>query len=95
MHSLLINAFHIPMEVAAVACKEYFTRKWFSNEGFFHSNIKEGIMHYNDDKYLVVYHNCTPYQTRRANAIMCSFREAQDEFNLPAYVLIKIIDEKE
>lgn len=88
MHSLLINAFHIPVEVSTVACKQYFTRKWNINP-----NINEGILQYLNTKFLVVYHNCTPYQVHKTKELMYSFREAQDEFNLPAYVLIKILGE--
>lgn len=92
MHSLMINAFHIPVDIATVACKQYFTRKW---EGCQFLGITEGIIKYNIVDYLVVYHNCTPYQFKRANKTMYSFREAQDEFNIPAYVLIKILTDTE
>lgn len=91
MHSLLINAFHIPIEISSVACKQYFTRKWINACDLSYRTIKEGVYTYKDTPYLVVYHNCTPYQVHKALYIMCSFREAQDEFNLPAYMLIKIL----
>lgn len=41
--------------------------------------------------YNVIYHNCTPYNAKRAKEIRLSFRAAQDEFNLEPIVLIEIV----
>lgn len=92
MHSLLINAFHIPMELTVNgALKQYFTRKWINKDGVLY--INEGTIKRENTTYLVVYHNCTPYQLKRCTSYMCSFREADDVFNLPAYVLVKILED--
>lgn len=97
MHSLLINAFHIPVDIAAVACRQYFTRKWLrlGTSVSFSGVIHEGLINHNGLDYLVVYYQCTPYQVRKANALMLSYRQPQPEFNLPAYVLIKLLNEGE
>ena len=87
LHAIIINGFHIPAEISSRALKTYFTRKWILHTPL---QITEGILHYEGIDYLVVFHQCTPYQVRRAASVMCSFRVAQDEYNIPAYVLIKI-----
>lgn len=90
MHSLLINAFHIPLEIATTACDKYFTRKWRASTCL---PITEGMIRYQEQDYLVVYSNCTPFKLRKHEFAKFSFRVAKLEFNLPAYVLIKVIDE--
>lgn len=92
MHSLLINAFHIPVDIAVAACKQYFTRKYKLAA---RPIITEGSINYLTHSYLVVYHQCTPYSVSRCKQLFYSFRQAQDEFNLPAYVLIKILPTEE
>lgn len=87
LHSILINAFYVPLEIATPALKHYFTRSWESS--YVRDEIHEGILVHNHVPYMVVYHQCTPARIHKSPDVLCSFRIAQDDFGLHPYVLIK------
>lgn len=39
----------------------------------------------------VIYHNCTPYNAKRAVEVRCSFRAAKEQYNLEPIVLVEIV----
>lgn len=41
--------------------------------------------------YNVIYHNCTPYNAKRAVEIRCSFRAADSKYNIEPIVLVEIV----
>lgn len=46
-----------------------------------------------DPMYSVIYHNCNPFNAKRAKEVRLSFRAAMEEFNLEPIVLVEIVSQ--
>lgn len=44
-------------------------------------------------EYIIIYHKCTRVQATTATEIRVSFREAKEEYNLPAYAMVQIVSQ--
>lgn len=49
----------------------------------------KGYICKDDNHFIVVYHGCTRWQCKQYKMLLLSYRAAQPEYELPAYVLIK------
>jgi hypothetical protein len=90
--SLLINFWHYPDQYRNTL-DQYFVRHWEGSH--FDKMIKDGTLVQGDNSYLVVYQNCTPFAVKNAKQVKLSFRKPLADLGLQAYVLVKIIDQKE
>lgn len=86
------NHFHIP-DIYLAALRVY---RVLHVDGANLKNVIDGQLKFTSlrDKervYNVIYHNCTPYNAKRAKEIRLSFRAAQNEFNLEPIVLVEIV----
>lgn len=88
--SLLINFWHYPDQYRNTL-DQYFVRHWEGSH--FDKMIKDGTLIQNENSYLVVYQNCTPFSVKNSKQVKLSFRKPNPEFGLQAYVLVKIMEE--
>jgi hypothetical protein len=49
--------------------------------------------HVNSGLFNVIYHNCNPFNAKRAKEVRLSFRAAMEEFNLEPIVLVEIVSD--
>jgi hypothetical protein len=88
--SMMLNLFHYPSEYRDTL-QSYYILHW--DAGYLDSQMTDGMIRHSDVDYLVVYQGCTPYAARRAKQLKLSLRQAKVEFNLQAYVIIRIVQE--
>lgn len=88
----LLNDFHISKRLIK-ALKTYLILHWESEFTF--SIMDDGMIERDGINYIAIYHRCSYYQAKRSRNLSLSFREANKEFDLPAYVLIKTLREGE
>lgn len=70
-------------------CLSYYNLKYWSPDYFF-SLLKSGQIFTAGFAFHVIYYKCTPAELRSCPQVILSFRAAQPEYNLPAYVLIGV-----
>lgn len=87
------NHFSVPADFRD-CFSSYFLRRWAPS--YFFSQVQEGCIFYDGIEYIVLYHkksrgqlmqDCTRTESPQLGVTL-SFRAAQSEFNLPAYVLV-------
>lgn len=91
--SLMINIFHFPHQYRD-CLSQYYLLHWAGEH--FSNTIEEGTIKLSTDpenatEYLVVYQGCTPYQAKKAKQLRLSFRKPQNDFQLQAYVIVRIL----
>lgn len=82
----LINTWKLSEELKKRVSK-YYLLYW--TPVYFDAIWNEGIITREGVDYIVVYHACKPADLRKEKQIALSFRRANKEFNLPAYVLVQ------
>jgi hypothetical protein len=83
-----LNEFHIEPNI--LACfTTYHILHWRAEYTI--EQIKEGVITREGKSYIVVFNACTRFKIKQSSDAVLSFREAQPEYDLPAYVLIKPI----
>lgn len=87
LHSISINLFTLPPEIRDCFCAYYL--KYWQGE-YFCDQVEDGAITDCSRNYLVIYQHCTPFQVRRAKQVKLSFRAAMPEFDIPAYVIVKL-----
>lgn len=91
VHHLAINYFHYPAEYLDTL-EHYYIHHW--NPQYVAEIIENGTIVHNDISYLVVYQNCTPFTVFRSKQdIRLSFRVVIPDFNIPAYVIVRLANE--
>lgn len=61
----------------------------YTSPDHFFSQVSGGMLTRHDKPYIVIYHQCNRYECiYHSGQLMLSYREAQPEYNLPAYVLV-------
>ena len=83
----ILNDFHVPKKLIK-SLKTYLVLHWESD--FLFSIIEDGTVERDGIDYIAIFHRCTYYQAKHSKQVHVSFREPNKEFELPAYVLIKI-----
>jgi len=87
LHSMLLNRWVIPDSYLDIL-EKYYLITW--NRYHFHDQLENGIIEHQGTRYLVVYHECKPADfLRERHEVWLSFRKAIDDFEIPAYVLVK------
>lgn len=93
IRSLLISELNIN-PIYRPALKNYYLLFW-SPEWFFNKMI-DGRINQNGQIYWVIYKDCVPTDIRNlfnsGAQISLSFRTASDEYNLPSYVMVSLIN---
>ncbi len=85
----MLNLFTIP-EQFTFTLKDYFCLQWSGKR--FSDKQENGTITLGTESYLVVYKNCTAVSCMKAEQVRLSFRQAQPEYELCAYVLVKIVE---
>lgn len=85
VHYQMINHFHYAPRFRDTL-KTYFILHW--NADFTKDQISDGIISLASGDYTVIWYKLSPYDLHNQKNLRLSFREAQPEYNLPAYVLI-------
>lgn len=87
LHSACINQFSI--NTSLQDCFEAYYLKYWRGE-YLLDQIEDGAMVDSGRTYLVIYQNCTPFQVRKCAQVRLSFRSALPEYEIPAYVIVKL-----
>lgn len=89
--SMCINLWKIPSDYQDLL-DTYQLRSWNGNK--FASEIHDGSIEFgaSKTKYLVVYKETTPSQVCKASQIQLSFRAPLEEYGIPPYVLVRIVE---
>lgn len=91
VHYALVNDFTISDTEILNQLDKYY--KLFWKAGYFDPSVLDGTILHQDIRYLVIYKNCNPYQIRKLDKteqIELSFRKAKPEYQLAAYVIVRI-----
>lgn len=84
--SVLQRILHIPASHQHTL-QEY--KLLYTSPNYLFSQVSGGVLTRHDKPYIVIYHQCTRYECMYySGQLMLSYREAQPEYNLPAYVLV-------
>lgn len=89
LHSALVNQWVIPDHLIA-ELKNHFLLQWQGS--FVKDSNKHGIIEKDGTKYLVCFHKTTPHKVYSSDKVWLSFREANVEWNIPAYVLVQPVE---
>lgn len=60
----------------------------------FAKSLNDGLVDSLNRTYAVIYHNCTPYNAKRAQEVRLSFRAAKKEFGIDPIVLVQIVSQE-
>ena len=88
---MLKYTFHYPEQYKDTLVRYY---KLYHKPEYFFSLLEMGAFYSKTDDMLydVIYYKCTPSQLRMCKQIEMSFREAQPEFDLKPYVLVRGVE---
>lgn len=87
------NSMHVPYQFLSglsVYHMVHTTGKYFA------VNMIDGMLkHNNETEYAVIYHNCNPFNVKRAHEIRLSYRASNPDFNIEPVVLVQIVQENQ
>lgn len=69
--------------------KTFFLRKW--SGAFLSSQLKQGTITKDNIKYHVSFYKCSFLDATQAKNVLISFRAPQEEWNLQAFALVKVL----